>query len=191
SFGSSWGDIDNDGDLDLFVANGWAKTGLNNQLFRNLLAETGTATFEEISGDPVVQDGGWSYGSSFADYDSDGDLDLFVAKWLNSKDENNALFRNDLANENNWLIVNCVGTTSNRSAIGATVRVKAKINGKSVWQMRQISGQDSYCGQNLQLHFGLGNAQSVDSLIVNWPSGVTQTVAISAINRSTTISEHR
>ena len=191
SFGSSWGDIDNDGDLDLFVANGWAKTGLNNHLFRNLLAETGTATFEEISGDPVVQDGGWSYGSSFADYDSDGDLDLFVAKWLNSKDENNALFRNDLANENNWLIVNCVGTTSNRSAIGATVRVKAKINGKSVWQMRQISGQDSYCGQNLQLHFGLGNAQSVDSLIVNWPSGVTQTVAISAINRSTTISEHR
>ena len=71
SYGSSWGDFDNDGDLDLFVAN----ERENNFLYRN----DGSGNFAKITNGPVVNDGGSSYGSSWGDYDNDGDLDLFVA----------------------------------------------------------------------------------------------------------------
>ncbi len=174
SFGCSWADYDNDGDLDLFVANGWGGGPQNNFLYRNLLMENGSADFEKITNSPVISDGGWSYGSSWGDYDKDGDLDLFVAKWVNSNNENNALFRNDNANGNNWLLLNLSGVASNKSAIGTKIRLAATINGNQVWQMRQISGQDSYCGQNLQVHFGLGNAAMIDSLVIEWPSGAVQ-----------------
>ncbi len=71
STGSSWADVDNDGGLDLFVAN----YNQNNQLFLNL----GNGNFEAVSEGAIVSDGGHSFGSTFADIDNDGDLDLFVA----------------------------------------------------------------------------------------------------------------
>lgn len=173
SFGSSWGDIDNDGDLDLFVANGWGTGPQNNALYLNQLMESGSASFVKVTDSPIVSDGGWSYGSSFADYDEDGDLDLFVAKWMNSESENNALFRN-LGNADHALQINFQGTISNRTAIGVIVCLKATIDGTQVKMTRQISGQDSYCGQNLRIHFGLGSATSVEEIEVVWPSGIRQ-----------------
>ena len=117
AFGSSWGDVDNDGDLDLFVANALSGSQ-NNALYLNQLMESGAATFTEVETGPVVSDGGWSYGSSFADMDNDGDLDLFVAKWFNSRNENNALFVNQ-GNGGGYLSLDLKGTTSNRSGLGA------------------------------------------------------------------------
>ncbi len=75
SIGSCWGDIDNDGDIDLFVANGFGTTQLNDFLYMN----NGDGSFTKASGS-VVNDPGWSYGCSFGDYDNDGWLDLAVAK---------------------------------------------------------------------------------------------------------------
>jgi hypothetical protein len=72
SYGSIWGDYDNDGDLDLFVTNYW---GDNNFLYQN----NGDGSFTKITSGAIVNDGGYSYGSSWGDYDNDGDLDLFVA----------------------------------------------------------------------------------------------------------------
>ena len=174
SFGCNWADFDNDGDLDLFVANGWGNSAQQNFLYRNELAETGSATFTKITDSNLVRDGGWSYGSSWADYDKDGDLDLVVAKWFNGNNENNSLFRNNNPADNSWIILNLSGMTTNKSAIGAIARVKTTINSEAHWQTRQVSGQDSYCGQNLQLHFGLGIATVIDSIIVEWPSGTVQ-----------------
>ena len=75
SSGSSWGDFDNDGDLDLFVANGGFLGSWNNLLYRN----EGSGDFVKITSGPVVDDGRSSRSGSWGDFDNDGDLDLFVA----------------------------------------------------------------------------------------------------------------
>ena len=105
---------------------------------------------------------------AWGDYDNDGFLDLFVARGGIFGSENNSLYHNN-GNSNNWLKVKCVGTVSNRSAIGAKVRVNANIGGKALWQLREINPQNA-----LQAHFGLGNATNVDLLRIEWPSGAVQ-----------------
>jgi len=168
SFGSSWGDFDNDGDLDLFVSNNQETiAGENNSLYSN----NGDGTFTKITEGDVVNDTSTSAGSCWVDYDNDGDLDLFVANFNNqSTHENNFLYQNN-GNSNHWVNIKCVGTVSNRSAIGARVRVKALIRGQPVWQMREISGQTGFGAQNsLNAEFGLGDATEIDSIEVIWPA---------------------
>jgi enediyne biosynthesis protein E4 len=175
SFGCNWVDYDNDGDLDMFVTNGWCSGDQNDFLYRNLLMETDTATFEKVTDTLVTGDGEWSYGSSWGDYDRDGDLDLLVAKCHDdARIIHNSLFRNESDNGWNWITIKCVGRITNASAIGTKVLVKAVINDKPVWQLNQVSSQQSYCSENLFLHFGLGNASQIDSIIVKWPSGINQ-----------------
>ncbi|RMF56894.1 MAG: T9SS C-terminal target domain-containing protein [Calditrichaeota bacterium] len=88
SVGCAWGDYDNDGFQDLFVANANFANGQNNSLYRN----NGDGTFTKVTGSPLTSDGGNSVGGSWGDYDNDGDLDLFVANYFN---EDNFLYRND------------------------------------------------------------------------------------------------
>lgn len=72
-------------------------------------------------------------------------------------------------------MVGLEGNVSNKSAIGAKVRVKAVVNGSAIWQMREISAQSAYCSQNdMRAHFGLGDAIVVDSVVIEWPSGIRQ-----------------
>ncbi len=91
SMSSSWGDIDNDGDLDVFIANSEYFGEQDNQLFLN----NGDGTFTEVADMEVVTDGGCSYSSGFADYDNDGDLDLFVTNGYCSGEIVNFLYKND------------------------------------------------------------------------------------------------
>ena len=164
SVGCSWGDYDNDGYLDLFVSNA---NNEQNFLYRN----NGDGTFSKISSGNIVTNGGDSIGCAWGDYDNDGFLDLFVA---NRSAQNNFLYHND-GNSNHWLRVKCVGTVSNRSAIGTKVRLRATIAGVARWQLRQISGGD---GENnsdsLVAQFGLGDANVIDLLRLEWPSGAVQ-----------------
>jgi hypothetical protein len=227
SMSSSWGDVDNDGDLDLFVANAGYFQELENELYIN----NGDGSFSKAENTTFSEDGGCSYSSSFADYDNDGDIDLLVTNgycnanlqeflYINDGQGNfyratniipdlpircsygcawgdynndgfldlviahcknnnaqgeptNSLYQNT-GNENHWIKLKLEGTVSNRSAIGAKVRIKATINGQVVWQMREISTQSGHCSQNsMKAHFGLGEATLVDSLIIEWPSGIT------------------
>lgn len=168
---SGWGDYDNDGDLDLFTTNAYGTTQKQNFLFTNQLRETGTLSFVRVTGIPLVTDLGWTYGFAWGDYDRDGDLDIFQARTWND-DENNALYRNDNANGNHWLTFRLVGMLSNRSAIGTRVKVQATLGGEAVTQMRVVEGQSGYCGQNLELHFGLGDAAVASRIEVHWPSGL-------------------
>jgi enediyne biosynthesis protein E4 len=167
---SGWGDYDNDGDVDMFVTQAYRTPNapMKNNLYKNLLMENGTPSFEKITAGDLVNDAGYSYGFSWGDWDSDGDLDVFTARTYN-ENENNSAFLNN-GNGNKWIEIKLTGTNTNKSAIGTRVRVKAVINGTPRWIVREVSGQSGYCGQNLDLHFGLGNAPVIDSIKVEWQS---------------------
>ncbi|MBI2419396.1 MAG: VCBS repeat-containing protein [Ignavibacteriales bacterium] len=171
SFCSTFGDIDNDGDLDLFVTNAFTGT---EKTVNFLYINNGNGTFGRDTAEIVSKDLGWTYGAAFGDYDGDGDLDLFAARCFQAN-ENNSLYKN-LGNSNHWLQISLQGIKSNKSGIGAIVKVKAVINGASVWQQRRVTGQNGYCSQNLRLHFGLAAATLIDSLVILWPSGIMQSL---------------
>ena len=180
SYGSAWGDYDNDGDLDLFLAN--VDTLLNSFLYSN----NGNGTFTKITTGNIVNDGGSGRDASWGDYDNDGDLDLFVANW----DQNNFLYSNN-GNTNKWINLKLVGIQSNSSGIGAKVRLKATIFGNSYWQMREISGGSGRGGQNtLNAEFGLGDAIVIDSIIIEWPSGIIETYTGIGVDQFITATEN-
>ena len=181
SAGSSWGDYDNDGDLDLFVTN---IDGSDNFLYQN--NGPPSFTFTKVTSGGIVNDGGASVACAWADYDNDGDLDLAVA---NKNSQNNFLYRNN-GNSNNWINIRCVGTVSNTSAIGAKIKVTAQINGASVQQLREISGQTGYLSQNsLNAEFGLGDANTIDRIEIEWPSGIVQVLTNQDVNQFLAITE--
>ena len=170
--GVAWGDYDNDGDLDLYLAN----YGTANRLLRN----DGGAFTALSSG--ALGDAGNGTGVAWADCDGDGDLDLYVA----NDGSGNVLLRNDLAPGHHWLQLDLVGTLSNRSAIGARVRVVAG----GVSRIQEVSGGSGYLSQNsLTLAFGLGAATLVDTLLVRWPSGLVERSLGAAPDRRLTLVE--
>ncbi|MBL7932182.1 MAG: VCBS repeat-containing protein [Bacteroidia bacterium] len=187
SFGSSWSDIDNDGDIDLYVTNSFFSTSLyENYLYMN----NGDGTFQRTNSGTIASHLDWSYGCAFGDYDNDGFQDLAVATCrFNGSDRNNLLYHND-GNSNNHLTISLVGTQTNRSAIGTKVRVRAVINGVPTWQMREVSSQTGQCGQNdMRVHFGLGTSTQVDSLKIEWLSGNSQLFTNIPANQFITITE--
>jgi hypothetical protein len=184
SFGSAWGDYDNDGDLDLYVANYVYGVSTENFLYTN----DGAGNFERVVGTAIATDVIASFGVAWADFDRDGDLDLAVANAANDN-ENNTFYINN-GNGNNWVNLKLVGRASNTSAIGAKVRLKAAVGGSPVWQMREVSGQTGYCSQNdLNVHFGVGDAVEIDSLRIEWPSGIVQVLESVPANQFMTIVE--
>ena len=184
STGCAWGDYDNDGFLDLFVVNGFAGAQ-DNLLYHN----NGDGTFTKITTGSPVNDGGTSFGVSWGDYDNDGFLDLFVSRGAaDVGPQNNSPYRNN-GNSNAWIRVKCVGTASNRTGLGAKVRVLTTIGGKSGWQMRQIDGGDGTSGGSLEAHFGLGQATNIDLLRVEWPSGIVQELRDVGLKQFLTVRE--
>ncbi|HOC00651.1 MAG TPA: FG-GAP-like repeat-containing protein [Verrucomicrobiota bacterium] len=185
-WGACWGDYDNDGDLDLFVATGHNHNEANrNHLFRN----DGTAGFvEAFCGSPVI-DLAKSWRCVWVDYDNDGFLDLHVLNaYSTTATQNDFLYRNN-GNSNRWLEVKLVGLASNRSAIGAKVRVKAIIGGREVWQLRTISAQVST--QESVAHFGLATADRAEIIRIEWPSGIVQSLTNVPAGQILTVTEHQ
>jgi hypothetical protein len=165
--GSSWGDYDNDGNLDLFVSNSSADAGFNEYNF--LYHNNGNGTFTQVTTGTFSSDVSNARGAAWGDYDNDGDLDLHVANEYYSDD---FLYQNN-GNSNHWINIKCYGIVSNKSAIGTKISVKANINGAAVWQMNFITAQSGYSGENsLNVEFGFADATIIDSMIVRWPSGL-------------------
>ena len=193
AFGVFFFDYDLDGYPDIFAANGHIDEEINRVqpkvryqqpplLFRNL----GQRRFENVTAAmgadfnrPIV-----ARGAAYADYDHDGDLDVIIST-------NNGpayLFRNDGGNKNNWLNVRLIGTKSNRSAIGAVVRIESA-SGKQ-WNM--VRSGSSYCSQSdLALTFGLGHDGKVTELQIEWPSGAKQQMKDISVNQFLKIEEPR
>ena len=176
TWGALFVDHDNDGDEDLYVVSGYA-------VQRNLLLRNeGDGSFSDASATSGADDPGLGRGGAYLDFDKDGCLDLFVANY----GQRARLFRNLCDTGNSWLTVDTSGTVSNRDGIGARVTVVAR--GKV--QIREISGGSSQMGQNmLAAHFGLGDADLAEYVLVRWPSGVIQTLTDVAANQRITVTE--
>lgn len=176
-FGTVFLDYDNDGLLDLFIANGSTFQQEDNpkllipmkdQLFWNKGADEGFFDISSVSGDYFNQEFG-GRGVASADYDNDGDVDLFIV----NNDGPGILLNNDGGNINNWAKVHLIGTTSNKLAIGAKIRMVAG----DLIQIRQVGAQGSYCSQNsLKEIFGLGDRTQIDTLQITWPLGLRQSL---------------
>ena len=176
AMGLGVGDVDNDGFLDLYLGTGRPDYSslMPNVLFRN----DGGLCFEDVtesSGTGHLQKG---HGASFADFDGDGDLDLFVEVGgaVPGDRANNLLFRNP-GHGRHWLKVRLVGTRTNRAAIGARIRVDlTNPDGTTRSVHRTVGGRSSYGNSSLVETIGLGESTSVASLTVTWPvSHSTQT----------------
>jgi hypothetical protein len=123
-----------------------------------------------------------SRGAAFADLDNDGDVDVVVTNMHDVPE----LYRLDRAAEGRWLTLRLRGTTSNRSAIGARVRLTAG----GVTQVGEVRGGGSYASQNdLRVHFGLGAAARVDRVEVRWPNGREEAWRDVAANQILTLTE--
>ena len=181
-----WGDYDNDGFQDLFVSGGeYDPISQNFFSTTNLLYHNnGDGTFTKIlTGSPVTESGQFGQ-PTWVDYDRDGFLDLFVVDQGNSASSADRLFRNN-GNSNNWLCVQCVGTSSPRWGTGAKVRAKATIRGKEMWQLRLIDAG----GFGFVAHFGLGDATNVDVLRIEWTSGIVQELHNVPVKQYLTVTE--
>jgi hypothetical protein len=186
----SWVDYDNDGWLDLFVTVlGPGTSSSDPRVFSRLYHSQGDRTFAQVTTGSLVTKTGNAGGAAWGDYDNDGFLDVCVAYGTVFSSQRNALFRNN-GNANNWIKIRCVGTDSNRSAVGAKVRVQARIGGEDRWQMRQIGcDQDWVAFNSLDAIFGLGDATIVDTLRVEWPSGRVQELRNVSVKQTLTIVE--
>jgi len=174
-FGTSFFDYDNDGRLDIFVANGSTFQKEDNRkllkpmpdkIFWNRNNKEGFFDVSAVSGD-YFQKKFIGRGAAICDYDNDGDPDIYIANNIGP----GVLLRNEGGNRNHWLQVKLKGTKSNADAFGTVVRVQAD----SMVLVRQVGAQGSYLSQNsLIQHFGLGTHSIVDTLFVKWPSGIEQ-----------------
>ena len=176
SFGGGYFDYDNDGLLDLFIANGHvypeveqASPGTHYRQLDSLFHNEGSGKFVEVSKNsgPGFDTPFVGRGVAFADLDNDGFVDIVVA----NNGDSPLVLHNSGGNGNHFLDIQLKGTKSNRDAIGARIRVASGTTS----QVREIAGGGSYLSQSdLRANFGLGKAVRADTVEITWPSGQRQ-----------------
>lgn len=190
-WGAKFFDYDNDGWLDLMVMNGHvypqveqARSKANYRQRKLLYRNNRNGTFLEIGATfgSAITEPASGRGAAFGDLDNDGDVDVII----NNLDGAPAVLRNDGGSQNHFLIIELVGSKSNRSAFGARVKVKAG----DLLQMEERRSGGSYISQNdVRLHFGLEKKEKVESVDVRWPSGETESFTDIPLNSFIRITE--
>jgi enediyne biosynthesis protein E4 len=215
SFGAQFGDLNNDGFLDLYQVNGnvsldpdrsywydYSKVAGGNRTIisdaanwpplkgrslsgyqqKRVWINDGAGQFKEVAQLVGVTDRFDGRSVALADFSNAGALDAVVANQKGPV----LLYRNHVDPQNKWIEFNLIGRTSNRSAIGADVRVFW--NGQE--QRQEVSGGSGFCAQNQRrLHFGLGRTSGVDRVEIRWPSGRVQTIASPGLDQIHSVEE--
>ncbi|HAK51764.1 MAG TPA: CRTAC1 family protein [Gammaproteobacteria bacterium] len=170
-WGACFADFDNDGHLDLFHVNGWRGTtgadiGRDSEFSDQVrfFHNQGDGTFEEQASMVGLGDNGQGRGVACFDAERDGDIDIVIS---NNDEEQFVYYRNDSTNDNHYISMNLVGNEQNTRGIGAWVTAETAEGA----QVREVRAGNNYVSQNPpEVHFGLGDATSVD-LVVRWPDG--------------------
>ncbi|WP_308990793.1 VCBS repeat-containing protein [Mariniflexile litorale] len=211
SWGPVFADLDNDGWKDLFVSNG-TRREINNTDFFNEIKKSKTAfgkneedkglentlkipsektdnfvfrnskdlTFQKINTEWGLQFEGFTNGVAYVDLDNDGDLEIV----LNNLDDKAVIFKNNNISNANYTALKFNGTTTNSRGIG----VKCTVISEGLRQFQELSLEHGYISSMAPLlHFGMGNAKKIDTLIVEWPDGKTQRLTQLAVNKTITL----
>ncbi len=187
-------DLDNDGWKDLFVARSNVVDNINipfpnrrypepNSIFRNLH----NGKFEDVStaAGPDFQLEAPHRGVAFGDFNNDGRVDMVVSVLGGSA----KLFRNISDNNHHWILLNLVGTKSNRMAIGAQIRITTE-DGNRQWN--HVTTAVGYASSSdSRVHFGLGANRRIKEIQIHWPSGIRQEIHNAEVDRAMTIEEPR
>lgn len=194
---SGWGahflDYDNDGRRDIFVAQGHVMDNIEltqpgfHYRERLLLMRNTGSKFVDVSeqAGTAFQVPLASRGAAFGDLDDDGRIDIVVS----TNDGSPKILKNETSRSNHWLVVNTVGTISNRDGIGAVLRLVPE-SGKE--QFGFVSTAGSYLSaSDKRVHFGLGSDRRVELLEIRWPSGIVQTWLDIPADRIFTATEQR
>ena len=175
-FGTEWFDYDNDGRLDLFIANGAVNRiesmrgkpypfGQPNQLFHNEGAGKKFREMTNVAG-PAFAMSEVSRGAAFGDINNDGAVDIVIAN--NNGPVRLLLNQSHSLNHNHWLLVRLEAAQGNRFGMGAMVEVRQRARKL----LRRAHTDSSYLSANdIRVHFGLGDDVKIEELIVHWPDG--------------------
>ena len=182
-WGTAFADFDNDGRLDLFVANGHVYPEIDGrgrgstyrqrkQLFRNLGQGRFRDVSDEVKGGLLLERS--SRGAAFGDVDNDGDVDVLVV----NMNDRPTLLRND-TDARSWLTLRLAAKSANRDAIGARVWLE----GDGAVQVAEVRSGGSYLSHNdMRVHFGLGGRSGAAAVRVRWPEGAMETFDGLAVN---------
>jgi hypothetical protein len=191
SWGTRFVDLDHDGWKDLFHSNGHVypfllTAGWSDRYYQpcSFYLNQRDGTFRDVGrlAGTDIQLETSSRGMAFGDADNDGDIDLVITNMNQSPQ----LLRNDLENDNHWIMFRTAGRQSNRDGLGAQIRVTTG-EMKQVWEIKRTVGV--YSASDPRAHFGLGAATKVDLVEIQWPSGRKQEFADVAADRHYVIDE--
>jgi hypothetical protein len=187
TMGSNFGDLDNDGFLDMYLGTGLPSFGA---LMPNLVLKNDEGRrFLDVTASTGMGHLQKGHGVAFADLDRDGDLDIVlnVGGAVPGDRYDDALFRNPGGHGNNWLSVRLVGEKTNRPAVGATIA--ARLPGGAL-RFREVTTGGSFGASPFAQHLGLGRAAAVETLTITWPtSRSTQTFRNVPANQAIEIRE--
>lgn len=191
AFGCKFFDFDNDGAMDLIIANGHVQDNIaaidSSTTYRQkpfLLHNRGGTAFADVTAftGPDLQRPLVGRGLAVGDYDNDGKVDLLIV------DSEGAplLLHNETTSTGHWLGVKLIGTHSNRQGIGAVLT--AAVGGRTLTQLCHTDG--SYLSaSDSRVHFGLGTATAIETLTIRWPGGRTDVLKNVAADRYITVRE--
>lgn len=175
AMGSNFGDIDNDGHLDIYLGTGnpELESIVPNKLFKNI----GGKVFVDITAPARVGHLQKGHAISFADVDNDGDQDIYIEMGGAYKGDafHNAFYINPNQDERNrWIALDLVGTNANRNAIGARIKVTFVEDGKKRIVYRDVNSGGSFGASPLRKEIGIGRAEIINEIEIQWHPGTKQ-----------------